>query len=219
MSRLLIACAVLLGASSAFAQAPAAPAAPPKAAPASKAAPAATAPKAAQPDPRKAVAERTQAALAQLPAPKPEDVKSIDSLLKALYDSISGPGGTARDWQRFRSLFYPGATLVPLMGSPTAPGIRAQPFSVEEYIALATAASSQQGFFEKETQRQALGYGALVQVMSTYEARGTPDGAVMMKGVNSIQVFNDGQRWWLMHIVWLDEKTAGLKVPTDLTRK
>ncbi|RKH09362.1 nuclear transport factor 2 family protein [Corallococcus praedator] len=218
MSRLLVACAVLLGASSAFAQAPAAPA--PKAAPtapASKAAP--TAPAATKPDPRKAVLERTQAGLAQLPAPKPEDVKSIDSLLKALYDVISGPGGTPRDWQRFRSLFYPGATLVPLVHSPTAPGLHARPFTPEEYIALATGASSTQGFFEKETQRQSLGYGDLVQVMSTYEARGTPDGPVIAKGVNSIQVFNDGQRWWVMHIVWLDEKTSGLKVPADLTRK
>ncbi|RYZ36989.1 MAG: nuclear transport factor 2 family protein [Myxococcaceae bacterium] len=220
MSRLLVACAVLLGATSAFAQAPAAPAS--KAAPtAPKAtAPAApTAPAPAQADPRKAVAERTQAGLAQLPAPKPEDVKSIDSLLKAIYDVISGPAGAPRDWQRFRSLFYPGATLVPLAHIPTAPGLHARPFNVEEFITLSSGATSKQGFFEKETQRQMLGYGDLVQVMSTYEARATQDGPPIIKGVNSIQVFNDGQRWWVMHIVWMDEKNAGIKVPADLTRK
>ena len=110
MSRLLVACAVLLGTAS-FAQAPAAP--PPQ--------PKATAPAAPEkPNPVKASAERTQAALARLPKAKPEDVKSQDAILKALYDVISGPAGAPRDWQRFRSLFYPGAQLIPLAKPPGA---------------------------------------------------------------------------------------------------
>ncbi|MFB1484026.1 hypothetical protein [Corallococcus sp. RDP092CA] len=105
MSRLLIAWAVLLGATS-FAQAPAAP--PPQ--PQASAAPAAP----QKPNPLKAAAERTQAALARLRPARPEDVKSLDAILKALYDVISGPAGAPRDWQRFRSLFPPGAQRIPL---------------------------------------------------------------------------------------------------------
>ncbi|WP_233583454.1 nuclear transport factor 2 family protein, partial [Corallococcus sp. CA053C] len=183
-----------------------------------KAAP--TAPAAAtKPNPIRAAAERTQAALAQLPAPKPEDVKSIDSLLKALYDVISGPAGTPRDWARFRSLFHPGATLVPLVHVKAATGLHARPITPDEYVAMGTEVSAAHSFFEKETARQTLGFGDLVQVMSTYETREAQDGPVVAKGVNSLQLFNDGQRWWVMHIVWLDEQTAGIKVPKDLTRK
>ncbi|QAT82273.1 hypothetical protein EJ065_0666 [Corallococcus coralloides] len=209
MSRLLVACAVLLGTAS-FAQAPTAP--PPR--------PKATAPAAPEkPNPVKASAERTQAALAQLPKAKPEDVKSQDAILKALYDVISGPAGAPRDWQRFRSLFYPGAQLIPLAKPPGAATLAARPITPEDYVTWGQESTATHGFFEKETARQTHAFGALVQVMSTYEARGTQDGPLIAKGVNSIQLFNDGQRWWVMNIFWIDEKTAGLTVPKDLTQK
>ncbi len=41
------------------------------------------------------------------PTAKPSDVESVDAILKALYDVISGPAGQKRDWDRFRSLFLP----------------------------------------------------------------------------------------------------------------
>jgi hypothetical protein len=212
MSRLLIACAVLL-ASTSFAQAPTPPAAPP---------PKAAAPAPAdKPHPMKAASERTQAALAQQPAAKPEDVKSQDAILKALYDVISGPAGAPRDWQRFRSLFFPGAHLAPLMKPKGSTTLQARAITPDDYVALGehAAANAPQGFYEKETARQAHAYGPLVQVMSTYETRNAPDGKPTAKGVNSIQLFNDGQRWWIMNIFWLDEDTAGIKVPKDLTQK
>src|ERR1700688_4211331 len=46
----------------------------------------------------------------RVPAPKPDDVNSLDSILRAIYDVISGPAGD-RDWNRFRSLFVPEARL------------------------------------------------------------------------------------------------------------
>ena len=36
----------------------------------------------------------------------PADVASIDAIMKAVYDVISGDAGQKRDWDRFRSLFY-----------------------------------------------------------------------------------------------------------------
>ncbi|MGE6756907.1 nuclear transport factor 2 family protein [Corallococcus sp. AB049A] len=211
MSRLLVACAVLLGTAS-FAQAPAAPPPQPKAPAAAPAAP-------EKPNPLKAAADRTQAALAALPKPKPEDVKSQDAILKALYDVISGPAGAPRDWQRFRSLFYPGAQLIPLVKPPGATTLAARPITPEDYVTWGKEGTATHGFFEKEIARQTHAFGGLVQVMSTYEARGTQDGPLIAKGVNSIQLFNDGQRWWVMNIFWIDEKTAGLTVPKDLTQK
>jgi hypothetical protein len=43
---------------------------------------------------------------------KPSDVASPDAILAAAYDVISGPAAQERDWDRMRSLFYPGAQLI-----------------------------------------------------------------------------------------------------------
>ena len=47
------------------------------------------------------------------PEADPADVESIDAIIAALYDVISGPIGEKRDWDRFRSLFVPDARLIP----------------------------------------------------------------------------------------------------------
>jgi hypothetical protein len=43
----------------------------------------------------------------------PADVESIDAIVTAAYDGISGPAGKKRDWDRERSLYFPGARLIP----------------------------------------------------------------------------------------------------------
>ena len=52
------------------------------------------------------------------PAANPDDVKTMDAIVASLYDVISGPAGT-RNWERFRSLFAPGARLIPTSTTPT----------------------------------------------------------------------------------------------------
>ncbi len=58
-------------------------------------------------------AQQTPAPAPAAPAPNPADVASVDAIVAALYDVISGPAGQARDWDRFRSLFHPSARLIP----------------------------------------------------------------------------------------------------------
>ena len=48
----------------------------------------------------------------------PADVESIGAIIAACYDVISGPAGKKRDWERERSLFYPGARLIPTASIP-----------------------------------------------------------------------------------------------------
>ena len=54
------------------------------------------------------------------PPADPADVESIDAIITALYDVISGDAGVARDWDRFLSLFAPGGTLSPVGRPPGA---------------------------------------------------------------------------------------------------
>src|SRR5580698_564307 len=51
-------------------------------------------------------------AAATTPTANPADVSSVDAIMAATYDVISVPAGKARDWDRFRSLFVPGARLM-----------------------------------------------------------------------------------------------------------
>src|SRR5207302_10584416 len=75
----------------------------------------------------------TTPARAELQA-KPEEVNSVEAILAATYDVISGPAGKKRDWDRFRSLFYPGARLIPAGKRPNETEGRARVISPEDYI-------------------------------------------------------------------------------------
>lgn len=140
------------------------------------------------------------------PAADPADVGSVDAVVAALYDVISGPAGEPRDWDRLRSLFLPGAQLVPVGGESGKP----QPMTVEEYVRGASEYFAENGFFEREVARSAHRYGPVVQIFSTYESRHSPDDAEpFARGVNSIQLVHDRERWWIAGIAWADTETAG----------
>jgi hypothetical protein len=153
------------------------------------------------------------------PAPeaRKEDVASMDAILAALYDVISGPAGQARDWNRFRSLFAPGARLIPTGRTPEGQA-RITVSDPEGYITRSSAALSQ-GFFEKEISREVDRFGAIAHVFSTYEARRKADDTQLLaRGINSIQLFNDGTRWWIVSIYWQAER-PDTQIPAEYLPK
>jgi len=152
----------------------------------------------------------------QVPAPKPEDVKSIDSILAALYNVISGPAGE-RDWNRFRSLFLPGATLTSA-GKDREGNIRVRPRTVEGYVTGAGGYFSQHGFFESPIVSRVQTFGNVAQVFCSYESRGAAGEAPFARGINSIQLANDGKRWWIVSILW-DEERSDNPLPKEFAVK
>lgn len=146
------------------------------------------------------------AAQAAQPAARPADVQSMDAIIAALYDVISGPIGQARDWDRMRSLFFPGAKLIPSVYKPDSlPTLRQ--YGIEDYITRSGPYLEKNGFFEREIARTVEQYGGIAQVFSTYESRHTAqDPAPFVRGINSIQLFNDGQRWWVVDVYWEAER-------------
>lgn len=142
------------------------------------------------------------------PPPRPEDVASVDAIMRAIYDVISGPAGQKRDWDRMRSLFLPGARLIPTGRSPDGQHV-ARVWTVEEYIANAGPRLEEMGFFEREIGRAQEQYGNIVHLMSAYDSKRTAeDPQPFARGVNSFQLFNDGSRWWVVTIYWEQESTA-----------
>jgi hypothetical protein len=147
-----------------------------------------------------------------VPAAKPDDVKSVDSLLAALYDVISGPAGE-RDWNRFRSLFMPNARLTSAEKTPDG-AVRVRPSSVEDYVRLGGNYFLKNGFFEKPIVSRVETFGNVAQVFSSYESRHAPGEAPFARGINSLQMLSDGKRWWVVNILW-DEERPDNPLPTD----
>jgi len=125
-----------------------------------------------------------------------------------VYDVISGPAGKKRDWDRERSLFIPGARLIPTAVEPGRNDVDLPPLvlDIEGYIARVKRLFEKSGFYEKEIARRVEQFGQIAHVWSTYESRHNPsDPKPFMRGINSIQFFNDGKRWWILLIYWQHE--------------
>lgn len=138
------------------------------------------------------------------PAANPADVATIDSIVSALYDVISGPPGK-RDWDRFRSIFIPGARLIPTGVRPTGEA-GSRVMTVEDYAQRNGSFFEKNGFFEREAARRTEAFGNIAHVFSTYESRHSNDDAKpFQRGINSIQLMNDGKRWWIVTVFWQGE--------------
>lgn len=136
----------------------------------------------------------------------PRDVGSIDAIITAAYDSISGPAGQKRNWARERSLYYPGARLIPTAKPGENDGLAPQILDVDGFIARVEPYFAGNGFYEKEIAKRIEQFGHIAHVWSTYESRHTPDDPEpFMRGINSIQLFHDGSRWWIVTIYWQQE--------------
>ncbi|MCE2900567.1 MAG: hypothetical protein ACK6DP_00135 [Gemmatimonas sp.] len=141
-----------------------------------------------------------------VPPARQADVASLDAILTALYEVISGPAGQRRDWDRFRSLFMPGARLIPTSGQPGRPAV-ALAWSPDEYVQRAAPGLERDGFFEREIGRRVDTFGRITQVFSAYDSRRTPtDTRPFQRGINSIQLLNDGTRWWVVSVYWDTER-------------
>ena len=164
-----------------------------------------------------AVAAPAAPAAASLPAARPADVASIDAIVAAVYDVISGPAGAPRDWDRMRSLFAPEGRMGAVVARPDGSYVL-RAMSPEDYIARNTKAFATQGFFETEKARTTESFGQIAHVFSTYEARHAKDDAQpFMRGINSIQLIHDGKRWYVLNLIWRAED-ARLQLPERYLR-
>ena len=139
------------------------------------------------------------------------DFSSLDGLFDALYSSISGPPG-GQDFELSRRIHHPDARLVRTgVGADGKPTLLS--FSVDSYEDNVRGILSDMHFYEIETERRTVRFGNVAQAYSAYEARDRPEGGCLIKrGLNFAHLYNDGSRWWLMHLIWDDER-EGVTVP------
>ena len=152
--------------------------------------------------------------MAARPTPAPADVVSPDAILTAYYASLSGPAGQKRDCNRYLSLFFPGALLLPAEGKGHS-GTMPHTFSPASYLFDTEPNMVEEGFIQQEIARRTERFGKIQQVFSTYEVRhAVSDLAPFRRGVNSFQLFFDGKRWWICSVLWQPETTT-LMLPNE----
>lgn len=138
------------------------------------------------------------------PIGKPEDVASVDAIVKAYYDTVSGAKGQPRDWDRLRSLMLPEMQFF----STRLAGQRALPIVIKlnDYIEVNRKYFERGGYFEKEVNRKTDFFNNIAQVFSTYESRHQAEEPTpYSRGINSMQLLFDGERWWIASITWASE--------------
>ncbi len=143
-----------------------------------------------------------------------DEFADLDGLIAALYGTVSGPAGEEPDWERERSLYLPEALLVRATqvdaGTP-----RAAVMDVEAFIQSGREYLRDNDFYERELARRTFRFGRLAHVLSTYETSSDPEGALAIaRGVHSLQLYNDGSRWWIVSAVW-DTETEDNPLPAE----
>lgn len=140
------------------------------------------------------------------PQANPSDVDSVEHILGAVYDSISGPAGP-RNWDRFRSLFYADAHLIPSYHDKTGK-LAASTLTPEQYIERGKAYFDKEAFYEAPVANRIEVWDHIAHVWSTYESRHAKGEKPFARGINSFQLFNDGSRWYVVTIYWEGEESA-----------
>lgn len=134
-----------------------------------------------------------------------EWVNTEDAIITTLYEVISGPAGQKRDWDLMRALFHPDARLM-AMSKDQKGNNRLVPMTLERYIERGGRNLEENGFFEEEVSRQTDRFGGIVQVFSTYTSKRTLDGPVFQRGINSIQLIWQDNRYYIVNILWDSER-------------
>ena len=144
------------------------------------------------------------------PLPRPDDVATLDGIIKAYYEVVSGPAGEPRQTERDHSLHHPDArAIITGLGQDGKPFIRNM--TLAEYHEGAMS-NNNPAFYEDEIHRVTQRFGNVAHVWSTYAWRRSKDGPVEGRGINSIQLYHDGDRWWIT--AWIfDSERDDLPIP------
>lgn len=145
----------------------------------------------------------------------PKDVSTIEGIVKAFYETISGDKGVPRQWGRDRTLYMPDVRFVSM--SEASGKIRTSAMNHSNYVNGSNEFFVTEGFTEKEINRVVRRYGNIAHVFSTYEFS-TADGKEKGRGVNSIELFWDGTRWWISFAAW-DEERPNNPIPEEFLPK
>jgi len=130
---------------------------------------------------------------------------TLDDLVKALDDAVSGPAN--KDRTCLRQVTLPEARLSPIHKEDSG-SFAPRMLTVDDWINTVAKRGSD-AFYEVQVKVKTESYGHVAHLWSTYEIRPTLDGKATVTGINSIQAVFDGTRWRVLSILWEPSTTAG----------
>jgi len=143
-----------------------------------------------------------------------EAVSTIEGIVKASYETISGGAGAPRQWGRDRTLFAPSVRYISLSKNK-AGEVNARTSDYQEYLDESDDFLVKEGFTEVELGREIKRFGNVATVLSSYEGRVQSTGKVVTRGVKIFSLYFDGKRWWIQTMMW-DEEGPGNPIPANL---
>jgi hypothetical protein len=140
---------------------------------------------------------------------------SIDEVIATLYEIISGPAGP-RDWDKMRELCLPGADFSSFGKKEDGTKVFRKG-TIDSYIQNSGSFFLQSAFFETEIGRRVDRFGHVAQVFSAYQSTFEKGGEVKARGINSIQLVRDQDRWFIANVIW-DSESESEKIPIEYLR-
>lgn len=126
-----------------------------------------------------------------------DDVSTLDGIIKAYYDVVTVPQGGKINYERDSLLHITGVRVgsagIDAKGNPVL-----HYTSLKQYHRESDAYMEKSGFYEHETSRRVENVRNIYHVWSSYESKNSPDGKVIAQGTNSIELYFDGKRFWIL---------------------
>ncbi len=151
-------------------------------------------------------------------AANPNDVNSIEAIVKASYETISGGVGVPRQWGRDRTLYDPHVRFIAIGRDKKSGALVPQTSDEQGFADEADAFMVKEGFTERELGKEIHRFGNVATVLSSYEGKVASTGKVVTRGVNIFQLYFDGTRWWILSMAW-DEERPDNPIPAGLLPK
>jgi hypothetical protein len=126
-----------------------------------------------------------------------DNVSTLDGIIKAYYDVVTVEKGAKASYERDSLLHWPNVN-VGSAGLDKSGKLRFHYMSLKEYHRLSDPYLEKDGFYEKEISRKVENFGGIYHVWSTYESRNSATGPIIERGINSIELFYDGTRFWIL---------------------
>ena len=120
-----------------------------------------------------------------------DDTSSIDSIVNAYYEVVSGPEGFIYDADRDTNIHADGALITKVFPDGS---FQRHDLSTEQAM---ISVPYDQAFFEYEVDRRIERYGNIAHEWSEIEMRTSPEAEPYSGGFNSISLYFKDDRWWI----------------------
>ncbi len=142
--------------------------------------------------------------MAQVKTSFGDEVGTLDGIIKAYYDVVTVKKGEKVSYRRDSCLHVPNASVGSAARDKNGK-VGLKLITLKQFHEASDAYLEKEGFYEREISRKVEQFGAVYHVWSTYETKNTEDGPVIGRGINSIQLYFDGTRFWILSWVFDEE--------------